>query len=348
MRPGGRQRRSSSDIHELGWVNRLAIIGGGAWGTALTLVARRAGSKAVLWARDGDVVAAINERHENPLFLPGIALDPTIVATSDIDAAMAGAEAALLVVPAQFLRGVIGALLPGLPVGMPVLHCAKGIEAGSLKTMSEVSTELLPNSPFAVLSGPTFAVEVARGLPTAVTIASDDRALARGFTTALGSSGFRPYLSNDPTGAEIGGAVKNVLAIACGTIQGRGLGENARASLITRGLAEMIRLGLAKGGRAETFGGLSGIGDLVLTCSAAQSRNYALGVALGRGQDLGTALAGRRSVIEGVATATAVAGLANQLGIEMPVSEAVEAVLHRGASIEAMIDRLLRRPYRSE
>ena len=329
-------------------MQRLTIIGGGAWGTALAVVARRAGSNVALWARDGDVVAAINERHENPLFLPGIALDPAIVATNDIDAAIAGAEAVLLVVPAQFLRGVIDALRPGLPVGIPVLHCAKGIEAGSLKTMSEISAELLPNSPFAVLSGPTFAAEVARGLPTAVTIASHDGLLARRFTTALGSSRFRPYLSNDPTGAEIGGAVKNVLAIACGTVQGRGLGENARASLITRGLAEMVRLGLAKGAHAETFGGLSGIGDLVLTCSGTQSRNYALGVALGRGQNLDAALAGRRSVVEGVATATAVAELAKQFGIEMPISEVVEAVLRRGASIDAMINGLLRRPYRSE
>jgi len=329
-------------------VKRLGIIGGGAWGTALAIVARRAGANVMLWARNDDVIAAINKRHENPLFLPGIALDPAIVATKDIDAAMASAEAALLVVPAQFLRGVISALRPGLPEGMPVLHCAKGIEAGSLKTMSEVSAELLPNSPFAVLSGPTFAAEVARGMPTAVTIASHDRPLARGFAAALGSSRFRPYLSTDPTGAEIGGAVKNVLAIACGTVEGRGLGENARASLITRGLAEMIRLGLAKGGRAETFGGLSGVGDLVLTCSATQSRNYALGVALGRGQKLRAALGGRRSVVEGVATAAAVAGLANQLGIEMPISEAVEAVLRRGASIDAMIDGLLSRPYRSE
>src|SRR5271167_1960869 len=337
----GRERRSHGGINEAGRMNRLGIIGGGAWGTALAVVARRAGSNVVLWARDDDVVAAINERHENPLFLPGIALDPAIVASTDI-------EAALLVVPAQFLRGVIGALRPGLPEGMPVLHCAKGIEAGSLKTMSEVSAELLPNSPFAVLSGPTFAAEVARDLPTAVTIASHDAALARGFATALGSSRFRPYLSNDPTGAEIGGAVKNVLAIGCGTVQGRGLGENARASLITRGLAEMIRLGLAKGGRAETFGGLSGIGDLVLTCSTAQSRNYALGLALGRGQDLGAALSGHRSVVEGVATAAAVARLARRLGIEMPISEAVEAVLHRGVSIDAMIEGLLRRPYRTE
>ena len=329
-------------------MKRLAIIGGGGWGTALAVVARRAGKNAVLWARDEGVVAAINKRHENPLFLPGVALDPAIVATSDIDAATAGADAAVLVVPAQFLRSVIGTLRPGLPEGMPVLHCAKGIEAGSLKTMSEVSAELLPHSPVAVLSGPTFAAEVARGLPTAVTIASHDRVLVRGFSTALGSSRFRPYLSDDPTGAEIGGAVKNVLAIACGTVEGRGLGENARASLITRGLAEMIRLGLAKGGRAETFSGLSGIGDLVLTCTAAQSRNYALGVGLGRGQNLAAALAGRRSVVEGVATASAVAELAGRLGIEMPISEAVEAELHGGASIDAMIDSLLHRPFRSE
>ena len=329
-------------------MKRLAIIGGGGWGTALAVVARRAGKNAVLWARDEGVVAAINKRHENPLFLPGVALDPAIVATSDIDAATAGADAAVLVVPAQFLRSVIGRLRPGLPEGMPVLHCAKGIEAGSLKTMSEVSAELLPHPPVAVLSGPTFAAEVARGLPTAVTIASHDRVLVRGFSTALGSSRFRPYLSDDPTGAEIGGAVKNVLAIACGTVEGRGLGENARASLITRGLAEMIRLGLAKGGRAETFSGLSGIGDLVLTCTAAQSRNYALGVGLGRGQNLAAALAGRRSVVEGVATASAVAELAGRLGIEMPISEAVEAVLHGGASIDAMIDSLLHRPFRSE
>jgi len=329
-------------------VKRLAIIGGGAWGTALSIVARRAGSIPVLWARDQDVVTAINKQHENPFFLPGVRLDPVIVATTDIDAAMAGAEAVLLVVPAQFLRGVIDTLRPSLPAGVSLLHCSKGIETGSLKTMSEVSTDILPDSSFAVLSGPTFAAEVARELPTAVTIASRDAVLARAFATALGSNRFRPYLSDDPAGAEIGGAVKNVLAIACGTVIGRGLGENARASLITRGLAEMVRLGLAKGGRAETFRGLSGIGDLVLTCSTAQSRNYALGLALGRGQDLGAALSGRRSVVEGVATAAAVARLARRLGIEMPISEAVEAVLHRGASIDAMIDGLLRRPYRTE
>jgi glycerol-3-phosphate dehydrogenase (NAD(P)+) len=329
-------------------VKQLAIIGGGAWGTALAVVARRAGSNVVLWARDKDVVASINERHENPLFLPGIALDRAIAATDDMDAAVADAEAVLFVVPAQFVRSVMVALRPSLPLGMPMLHCAKGIETGSLKTMSDLSAELLPASPVAVLSGPTFAGEVARNLPTAVTVASCDTRTADGFASALGSDRFRPYRSDDPVGAEIGGAVKNVLAIACGIVLGRGLGENARASLISRGLAEMIRLGLAKGGHAETFGGLSGVGDLVLTCGTCQSRNFALGFSLGGGKDLGAALSGARPVVEGVATSAAIVSLAQRLGVEMPISEAVEAVLHRGASVDAMIDGLLRRPHRSE
>ncbi len=265
-----------------------------------------------------------------------------------IEAAVATADAALLAVPAQFLRGVLGALRGRVRPGLPVLHCAKGIEIGTLATMSQIGAELLPGSPYAVLSGPSFAAEVARGLPTAVTIASADAALAKLFMAALGSSRFRPYLSPDPVGAEIGGAVKNVLAIACGIVVGRGLGDNARAALITRGLAEMVRLGLAQGAQAETFRGLSGLGDLVLTCGAGQSRNHALGLALGHGHSLEAALAGRRSVVEGVATAAAVAELAARLGIEMPISEAVDAVLHRGVAIDEMTDRLLRRPYRSE
>jgi glycerol-3-phosphate dehydrogenase (NAD(P)+) len=329
-------------------VRRLAIIGGGAWGTALATVAVRAGSIPMLWARDPDVVAAVNERHENPLFLPGVILDSAIAATTDIAAALADAEAVLLVVPAQFLRDVIRTFGCQLRQPLPVLHCAKGIETSSLKTMSEVAAEILPNCPSAVLSGPTFAAEVARDLPTAVTVASGDASLGRAFIQALGSGKFRPYLSEDPIGAEIGGAVKNVLAIACGIVLGRGLGDNARAALITRGLAEMIRLGVAKGARAETFAGLSGLGDLVLTCSATQSRNYELGLALGRGEGLGGALRCRRSVVEGVATAAAVARLAERLGIEMPISEGIDALLHGGQSIDATIDRLLRRPYRTE
>lgn len=329
-------------------MRRLAIIGGGAWGTALAMVARRAGSLPVLWARDPDVVTAINERHENPCFLPEVRLDPSITATSDLSAAMEGAEAALLAVPAQFLRGVLNLFGHHVRRELPVLHCAKGIEAHSLETMSEISAGILPGRPWAVLSGPSFAAEVACDLPTAVTIASHDAALARSYMAALGSAKFRPYLSEDPTGVEIGGAVKNVLAIGCGIVVGRCLGDNARAALITRGLAEMIRLGLAKGGRAETFRGLSGLGDLMLTCSSTKSRNYALGLALGRGKSLDAVLHRSRSVVEGVATAAAVARLGERLGIEMPISQAVDALLHRGESIDAMIDLLLRRPHRSE
>jgi glycerol-3-phosphate dehydrogenase (NAD(P)+) len=349
--PGRRRGWEQGSRHDcLGHaaVKRLAIIGAGAWGTALAVVARRAGANPVLWARSPDVVATVNERHENPFYLPGIALDPAIAATADIETAVAGADAAVLVVPAQFVRGVLATLRHRVPGGFPLLHCAKGIETGSLATMSQVGAEMLPDSPSAVLSGPSFAAEVARGLPTAVTIASADTALAECFITALGSSRFRPYLSTDPIGAEIGGAVKNVLAIACGIVVGRGLGDNARAALITRGLAEMVRLGVSQGASPETFRGLSGLGDLVLSCSAAQSRNHALGLALGHGRSVDAVLGGRRSVIEGVATAAAVAGLAARLGIEMPISEAVEAVLHHGVPIEAMTDRLLRRPYRAE
>lgn len=329
-------------------MKRLAIIGGGAWGTALASLAARTGRAVSLWARDPDVVAVVNERHENPAFLPGIALDRRIAATGDAAAALEGAEAALLVVPAQFVRSVLAIFAPLLPGGLPLLLCAKGIETRSLKMMSELAAEIVPAAPVAALSGPSFAAEVAQGLPTAVTIASRDPALAAAFVAMLGTPRFRPYTSTDPIGVEIGGAVKNVMAIACGIIEGRGLGENARAALITRGLAEMVRLGVAKGADAETFRGLSGLGDLVLTCTAAQSRNYALGLALGSGMSLAAAVAGRRSVIEGIATAAAVAELAMRLGIEMPITAAVDSVLHRGMAIDMMIEALLSRPYRSE
>jgi glycerol-3-phosphate dehydrogenase (NAD(P)+) len=329
-------------------VRRIAIIGGGAWGTALALVAARAGAEVTLWARDPAIVAGINERHENAVYLPGIPLDRAIAATSELQVALGGADAALLVVPAQFMRGVLGLAKPLLPRSLPLLLCAKGIEAESFRTMSELLAETAPDSAIAVLSGPSFAGEVARDLPTAVTIASHDAALAEAFTTALGTARFRPYRSADPIGVEVGGALKNVLAIACGIVEGRGLGDNARAALITRGLSEMIRLGRAKGAEAETFRGLSGLGDLVLTCTAGQSRNYTLGAALGRGMTLAAALAGRRSVVEGVATAAAVARLAARLGVEMPITAAVEGVLHRGMPIDAMIEALLSRPYRSE
>jgi glycerol-3-phosphate dehydrogenase (NAD(P)+) len=322
-------------------MRRLLVVGGGAWGTALAATARRAGREVVLWAREAEVVDAINRSHENPLFLPGIRLDPAIRATHSLDEE---ADAVLLVVPAQHLRAV-SAQLGARP---RVLLCAKGIEQKTLMTMTEVAAETMPAARLAVLSGPTFAIEVAHGMPTAVTLAAGDLSVAQAFIAALGTRTFRPYLSDDPIGAEIGGAVKNVLAIACGIVVGRSLGDNARAALITRGLAEMVRLAVAKGGRAETLMGLSGLGDLVLTCTALQSRNHSLGVALGEGQALDRILTGRRSIAEGVDSAAAVTALAARVGVEMPIAAAVEAILHRGAEIDSTIEALLSRPFRTE
>ncbi|HXP75294.1 MAG TPA: NAD(P)H-dependent glycerol-3-phosphate dehydrogenase [Stellaceae bacterium] len=325
----------------------IGIIGGGAWGTALGLVALRAGRVPLLWAREPDVVAAINARHENTLFLPGIVLDPRFGATAEL-AEAAARDLLLLAVPAQHLRAIAGALAPHLKAGTPVVICAKGIEEGTGALLSEVVAQALPRSPVALLSGPTFAVEVAAGLPTAITLATADAALGQRLVQGLGSRTFRPYFTDDVPGAQIGGAIKNVIAIACGIVAGRKLGDNARAALITRGLAEMARLALAMGGRAETLMGLSGLGDLTLTCTSLQSRNCSLGVALGEGKRLADILAARRSVAEGVTSAAAAAALAQRLGIEMPIVSAVDAILHRGAAIDAAIEALLSRPFRNE
>ncbi|HUC64757.1 MAG TPA: NAD(P)H-dependent glycerol-3-phosphate dehydrogenase [Stellaceae bacterium] len=329
-------------------MQRIGIIGGGAWGSALALTARRAGRDVVLWAREPDVAAAINRDHANPLFLPGVTLDPAIGATTELGQVVRAADALLLVAPAQHLRALAAALAPLLPAGMPVVICAKGIEERTGALMSEVVAATLPQAPLALLSGPTFASEVAAGLPTAVTLACADAALGRRVIAALGTRSFRPYLAADVIGAEIGGAVKNVLAIACGIVMGRKLGDNARAALITRGLAEMVRLALAKGGKPETLMGLSGLGDLVLTCTSLTSRNHSLGVALGEGKALAEILAGRRSIAEGVSSAAAAAALARRLGVDMPITAAVDAILHHGAAIDAAIEGLLARPFRSE
>ena len=328
-------------------MNRIGIIGGGAWGTALTCVVRRAGRDAVLWAREAGVVDGVNRGHENSLFLPGIELDHAVKATGRL-AEAADVDAVLLVVPAQFLRAVTAELGAVMAAGVPVVLCAKGIERETGALMSEVVAATLPGHPVAVLSGPTFAAEVAGDLPTAVTLAAADDGLGQVLAEALGSRRFRIYRSGDVAGAEIGGAVKNVLAIACGITEGRGFGSNGRAALITRGLAEMTRLCVAKGGRAETMMGLCGLGDLVLTCNSRQSRNYSVGVALGEGTLLADVLAGRRSVAEGVDSAGAVAGLAQTLGIEMPIVAAVNAVLGGKLSVDDAINGLLARPFRSE
>lgn len=328
-------------------MQRIGVIGAGAWGTSLAMLARRAGRSVVLCAREAEVVDAINREHRNPAFLPDVELDPAIRATLDPFEAI-DADAVLLVAPAQHVRAVTAAVAAGWPARVPAVICAKGIERGTRALMSEVVGETLPGVPHAILSGPSFAIEVARDLPTAVVLAAREPELRTALPAALAASHFRIYSSDDVIGAELGGAVKNVLAIACGIVHGRRLGDNAGAALITRGLAETARLGAAKGARAETLMGLSGIGDLVLTCTALQSRNFSLGVALGEGQTLAEIVASRRSVAEGVDSAAAVCALARSLGVEVPICEAVDAVLNAGADIGETIAGLLARPARAE
>lgn len=321
---------------------KLGVIGAGAWGTALAQVIARQG-ETLLWAREAEVVAAINDTHENGPFLPGVPLSPAIRATGDLSA-LTDCGALLVVVPAQFVRAVLRAA----PVGArPLILCAKGIEAGSAQLMSEVAAELHPAAPLAVLSGPSFAREVAAGKPTALTLACADPDLRAALVARLAGGALRLYGSSDVIGAEIGGAVKNVLAIACGVVAGADLGENARAATIARGFAEMVRFGLARGGRLETLTGLSGLGDLVLTCGSTQSRNFALGMGLGEGRAATALLGDRKTVAEGAATAPVLRKAAQAVGVEMPVVDAVCALLE-GASVDAVIEALLSRPLKDE
>ena len=323
------------------------VIGGGAWGTALAQVCARAGLATTLQAREADVVASINRSHENTSFLPGVELDPAIRATSDF-ADLASADLVLAVAPAQHLRAALAAFAPHARAGLPILLCAKGIEQGSLKLMTQVLAETIPHAAPAVLSGPSFAGEVARGLPTAVTLACADEGCAQDLGEAIATPTFRPYFATDMIGAEAGGAVKNVLAIACGIVEGRGLGRSAHAALITRGFSELTRLAVALGGQAETVAGLCGLGDLVLTCSSPQSRNMSVGLALGRGQSLDDALAGKLSVAEGVASAPAVRDLAARLGVDVPICGATAAILAGEVGVDEAIRGLLARPLREE
>ena len=328
-------------------MRRAGVIGGGAWGTALAQVCARAGREVILWAREPEVVAGVNGSRENAVFLPGISLDPAIRATADM-ADLASADLILAVAPAQHLRAALTAFAPHTRRGLPILLCAKGVEQGSLKLMTQVLAETVPAAAPAVLSGPSFAAEVARGLPTAVTLACPDEALGWALAEAIATPAFRPYLASDMIGAEAGGAVKNVLAIACGIVEGRGLGRSAHAALITRGFAELTRLAVALGGAAETVAGLCGLGDLVLTCSSPQSRNMSVGLALGQGQSLAQALAGKLSVAEGVASAPAVRDLARRLGVDAPICQAVAAIMEGQVGVDAAIQGLLSRPLREE
>ncbi|WP_112384210.1 NAD(P)H-dependent glycerol-3-phosphate dehydrogenase [Sphingomonas carotinifaciens] len=321
----------------------IGVIGAGAWGTALAQVAASAGHEVRLWARDPALVAAINATGENAPYLPGIPLSPRIGATGDL-AHVAQAPVNLVVTPAQAMRSVL-ATLPAH--GQALVLCSKGIEAGSHRLMSEVAAEEHPRSPIAVLSGPTFAHEVTRGLPTAVTLACAEPALRAQLAEWLATPQFRPYASADVVGAEIGGAVKNVLAIGCGVVEGAGLGQNARAALIARGFAEMTRFGLARGADAVTLAGLSGLGDLVLTCSSVASRNFSLGLGLGRGQSAAALLADRRTVAEGAFTAPVLREAAAGVGVDMPVTDAVCRLLG-GEAVDTVIGDLLARPLRDE
>lgn len=324
-------------------IRHVGVIGGGAWGTALAQVAAE-GGETLLWAREPEVVDGVNSAHENRLFLPGIKLDPAIRATGDLGA-LGGCDALLVVTPAQHMRAVLAAM-PRLAI--PLILCAKGMEEATTRLMHEVAREEQPHAPLAMLSGPTFAHEVAARLPAAVTLAVEDQAVGEAIRARLARPWFRPYLSDDVVGAEIGGAVKNVLAIACGVVEGRGLGLNARSALISRGFAEMTRFGLAKGARRETLAGLSGLGDLVLTCSSTSSRNFSLGKGLGEGASAADLLADRRTVAEGAHTAPVLARAAAEAGVDMPIVGAVCALLAGEASVDAVVERLLARPLKSE
>jgi glycerol-3-phosphate dehydrogenase (NAD(P)+) len=325
----------------------VGIIGGGAWGTALAQALQTAGRTTRLWAREPEVVAEINASHVNSLFLPGVALDPGLTATGDL-AEIAKQDIVLMVAPAQHVRGVAGSLASHLPPGKPVVVCAKGLEQATGKLLGEVVTETLPQAMLAALSGPSFAAEVARGLPAALTLAAPEESLGQALASTLGCRHLRIYWSGDLVGVQLGGAVKNVLAIAAGIVEGRGLGASAHAALVTRGFAELRRFGEALGARPETMMGLSGLGDLLLTCGSPQSRNMSLGRALGQGQTLQAVLGGRRSVAEGVYTAAAVARVAAEKGIDMPICRAVHAIVEGRLTIDAAIEALLSRPQRAE
>ncbi|MGC2824000.1 MAG: NAD(P)H-dependent glycerol-3-phosphate dehydrogenase [Pseudolabrys sp.] len=325
-------------------IQRIAVLGGGAWGTALALTCARAGRQVTLWEHEPDNAASLEQKRESR-FLPGVRLDNGIKVTRDL-AETANSNAILVVVPAQAMRSVITSLAKSNTEGTPLIACAKGIEHGTHKFMTEIIAECAPKALPAILSGPSFAVDVARGLPTAVTIAATDGKVVLDLAHALNAGTFRPYHSTDVRGVELGGATKNVLAIAAGIVTGKGLGASALAALTTRGFAELVRFGKAYGAKAETMMGLSGLGDLILTCGTPQSRNFSCGVALGKGEKPETAAHGK--LAEGVFTAPVLLEMAREKNVEMPISAAVAAVLAGKMRVDEAIESLLTRPLKSE
>jgi glycerol-3-phosphate dehydrogenase (NAD(P)+) len=325
-------------------IQRISVLGGGAWGTALAQTCARAGRDVRLWEFDAGNAEHLAAKRESR-FLPGVQLEKSIKMTRELSEA-AQTDAILLVVPAQAMRSVVSALAKSISATTPLIACAKGIERGTHKFMTEIIAECAPQATPAILSGPSFAADVARGLPTAVTIAAPDAELARALAHAINSGTFRPYHSTDIRGVELGGATKNVLAIAAGIVTGRGLGASALAAMTTRGFAELVRFGKAFGAKTETMMGLSGLGDLILTCGTPQSRNFSCGVALGKGETPDTAAHGK--LAEGVFTAPALLEMARVKNVEMPISTAVAAVLAQTISVDAAIESLLTRPLKSE
>jgi glycerol-3-phosphate dehydrogenase (NAD(P)+) len=321
-------------------VQHISVLGGGAWGTALAQTCARAGRDVMLWEFDAANAAHLADKRESR-FLPGVRLDDAIVVTRDL-AGAARADAILLVVPAQVVRAVASSLAPLLAAHTPLIVCAKGIEHGTRKFMTEIIAECAPQAVPAILSGPSFAADVARGLPTAVTVAAADAGVAQALAQAMSTPAFRPYHVTDTRGVELGGATKNVLAIACGIVDGRALGASALAALTTRGFAELVRFGKAYGARPETMMGLSGLGDLILTCSTPQSRNFSFGVALAKGEPPGGKLA------EGAYTAPVLVEMARAKNVDMPIAEAVAAVLAGTMSVDQAIESLLARPLKAE
>jgi len=325
----------------------IGVVGAGAWGTGLSQVVTMTGKSVILWAREAEVVEAVNTTHSNPLYLPNIELSDKITATSEF-AAFAACDLILMVPPAQHMRATLEALKPHLRADQAIILCSKGVERGSDMLMHAVLKDVMPQARAAVMAGPNFAAEVARGLPSAVTVACEDEALGQAIMQAIAGPSFRPYFSPDLIAAEAGGAIKNVLAIACGIAEGRGMGRNAHAALITRGFAELTRLAVALGAQPQSMVGMSGLGDLVLTCSSHQSRNMSVGLALGQGLTLEQALSGKLSVAEGVQSAPAVAHLAKSLGIDLPICEAVAAVLSGKIDVSCAVEGLLNRPLKAE
>ncbi|MGH1397587.1 MAG: NAD(P)H-dependent glycerol-3-phosphate dehydrogenase [Alphaproteobacteria bacterium] len=323
----------------------IGVIGGGAWGTALAQVLSAGGRDVTIWARESEVVAGINVRHENAVYLRGISLSKTLKGTDNLHEA-AGKDIVLLVTPAQHMRSTLQEIKGDLKGGNTLVICSKGIELESGKLLSRVIEEELPETPLAVLTGPTFAREVAAGLPGAVTIGVKDQDLGKELQSALGVKGFRPYISEDIIGVQLGGAIKNVIAIACGIVYGRKMGESARAALLTRGVAEIARLGVAMGAEKETLLGMCGIGDLMLTASSMQSRNFSLGAALGEGKSMEDVLGSRNAVTEGVHTAASALSLAKRYAVDMPITEAVNDCLSGVKTLDEAIEDMLNRPFK--